>query len=43
MASLNRGDTFPALSGVLADGTPFHVPDDLSGHHTVLLFYRGHW
>lgn len=43
MARLSVGDTFPALSGVLADGMAFHLPDDLSDHRTVLLFYRGHW
>ena len=43
MAKLNLGDTFPALEGVLADGTPFRVPEDLGDRRTALLFYRGHW
>ncbi|MDE2989471.1 MAG: hypothetical protein OXU21_00195 [Chloroflexota bacterium] len=43
MARLNLGDAFPALEGVLGDGTPFRVPDDLGDRRTALLFYRGHW
>ncbi len=43
MAKLNLGDTFPSLEGVLADGRPFRVPQDLGDRRTALLFYRGHW
>ncbi len=42
MARLSIGDAFPALTGVLADGTAFRVPDDLGDRRTALLFYRGH-
>jgi len=43
MSRLDIGDTFPRLDGVLADGAPFQVPEDLGNQRAVLLFYRGHW
>ncbi len=43
MARLDIGESFPSVAGVLADGAPFRVPDDLAARRTVLLFYRGHW
>ena len=43
MGKLNLGDTFPTLEGVLGDGAPFRIPDDLGERRTALLFYRGHW
>ena len=43
MSRLDVGDTFPRLDGVLADGDPFQVPEDLGNQRAVLLFYRGHW
>ena len=40
---LNTGDTFPALTLDLVDGTKLTVPQDLDARYNVLLFYRGHW
>jgi len=37
------GDAFPPMVWDLADGGTMAVPDDLAGHWSALLLYRGHW
>jgi peroxiredoxin len=40
---LHPGDQFPALAVALAGGRTLRLPDDLAGHFSVILFYRGSW
>jgi peroxiredoxin len=40
---LNSGDPFPQYLVQTVAGRTFHIPEDLSGEYSVLLFYRGHW
>jgi peroxiredoxin len=40
---LNVGDRFPEYRVQTVDGWTLHLPQDLSGEYSVLLFYRGHW
>jgi peroxiredoxin len=37
------GDVFPEYSVHLVDGQTLHLPQDLSGEYSVLIFYRGSW
>ena len=43
MTLLHPGDPFPALTVKLPGGRTLRVPDDLAGHFSVVLFYRGSW
>jgi peroxiredoxin len=43
MLQLDKGDTLPTITGKLADGSTFTIPDDLAARPTVLLFFRGRW
>ena len=43
MNTLRVGDRFPELYGHVVDDSTLRIPDELSGIHAVLLFYRGHW
>jgi peroxiredoxin len=40
---LNMGDIFPEYAVHLVDGRTLHLPRDLSGEYSVLIFYRGGW
>jgi RNA polymerase sigma-70 factor (ECF subfamily) len=40
---LHPGDQFPALTLALTGGGTLRLPDDLTGHFSVILFYRGSW
>lgn len=40
---LLTGDLFPALTAARVDGGTMTLPQDLAGHWSVVLFYRGHW
>jgi peroxiredoxin len=40
---LHPGDQFPALTVARAGGGTLRLPDDLTGHFGVILFYRGAW
>jgi len=40
---LHPGDLFPALTLALTGGGTLRLPDDLAGHFSVILFYRGAW
>ena len=40
---LDTGDAFPRLAIQQLDGSTIQLPEDLAGHWSVLLFYRGHW
>lgn len=40
---LNVGDLFPRYDIGTAQGGSLHIPEDLSGEYSVVLFYRGHW
>jgi peroxiredoxin len=40
---LHPGDRFPALTLALTGGGTLSLPDDLTGHFSVILFYRGSW
>lgn len=40
---LAPGDAFPPMTVALAGGENLDVPGTLSGHHGVVLFYRGSW
>ena len=39
---LNVGDPFPYYDIQTIQGKTLHIPEDLSGEYSVLLFYRGH-
>ena len=43
MRPLYHGDRFPALTVALSGGSALHLPGDLAGHFSVILFYRGSW
>ena len=40
---LRNGDLFPEYEVRTADGRTLHLPRDLAGEFSVLLFYRGGW
>jgi peroxiredoxin len=40
---LHPGDRFPAITATLPAGQTLRLPDDLAGHFSVILFYRGSW
>ncbi len=40
---LHPGDRFPALTLALTGGGTLRLPDDLAGHFSVILCYRGSW
>jgi len=40
---LNAGELFPEYLVQTVDGRPFHIPQDLSGEYSVIIFYRGIW
>lgn len=40
---LNVGDLFPEYEVRTVDGRTLHLPRDLTGEYSVLLFYRGGW
>ncbi len=40
---LNAGDFFPEYVVQTVDGRRLHLPEDLSGEYSVLIFYRGSW
>jgi peroxiredoxin len=40
---LNSGDLFPEYVVKIVDGRTLHIPQDLSGEYSVILFYRGAW
>ena len=43
MNLLKPGDKFPALTVTPVDAEPLRLPDDLTGHDAVVLFFRGAW
>lgn len=43
MPLLSPGDAFPSLTLARAGGGSLHLPDDLAGQFSVVLFYRGSW
>ncbi|HWE13564.1 MAG TPA: peroxiredoxin family protein [Solirubrobacteraceae bacterium] len=43
MPLLNPGDSFPPLIVTPVDAEPLGLPEALSGHFGVVLFYRGSW
>jgi hypothetical protein len=40
---LNVGDLLPEYVVQTVDGGALHIPRDLTGENSVLLFYRGGW
>ena len=40
---LKTGDLFPSITASRVGGGAMTLPQDLAGHWSVLLFYRGHW
>jgi peroxiredoxin len=40
---LHPGDPFPALTVTLPGSHTLRLPDDVAGHFSVVLFYRGSW
>ena len=40
---LNMGDFFPQYVVQTVEGRTLHLPQDLSGEYSVLIFYRGGW
>jgi hypothetical protein len=40
---LNMGDLFPEYTVSTVDGRTLHLPQDLAGEYSVLIFYRGSW
>jgi peroxiredoxin len=40
---LNMGDVFPGYTVRMVDGRTLHLPQDLTGEYSVLIFYRGSW
>ena len=40
---LNMGALFPEYVVQTTDGRTLHLPQDLSGEYSVLIFYRGGW
>jgi peroxiredoxin len=43
MTVLHPGDTFPTITVTPTEGAAFLLPDSLSGHFGIVLFYRGFW
>ena len=43
MSLLNAGDLFPSLVVTPVDAEPLELPQALSGHFGVVLFFRGAW
>jgi peroxiredoxin len=43
MNLLHPGDPFPALTVARSGGRTLRLPDDMAGHFSVILFYRGSW
>jgi peroxiredoxin len=43
MTVLHPGDNFPTISVTPTEGAAFQLPDSLSGHFGIVLFYRGSW
>ena len=43
MPLLNPGDRFPSITITPVDAAPTNVPDAVTGHFAVILFYRGAW
>lgn len=43
MPLLNPGDRFPSITITPVDRDPLDLPDALTGHFAVVLFYRGSW
>lgn len=43
MSLLTPGSTFPSISVNLPGGGKLRLPDALTGHYGVVLFYRGSW
>jgi len=40
---LQNGDVFPSLTFARAGGGEIHLPEDLAGLFSVVLFHRGSW
>ncbi len=40
---LNAGELFPECVVQTVDSQTIHIPQDLSGEYSVLIFYRGIW
>ncbi len=40
---LDNEDVFPHLEMKTTDSGTLSLPDDISGHWSVILFYRGHF
>jgi hypothetical protein len=40
---LNVADLFPRYDIQIVQGRTLHIPEDLAGEYSVLLFYRGSW
>jgi hypothetical protein len=40
---LNFGDPFPEYAVRTVDGRTLHLPRDLSGEYSMIIFYRGGW
>lgn len=40
---LNVGDLFPEYTVQTVDGRTLHLPRNLTGEYSVLIFYRGGW
>lgn len=40
---LNVGAFFPEYTVQTVDGRTLHLPRDLTGEYSVLIFYRGGW
>jgi hypothetical protein len=40
---LNSGDLFPNYQVQTTEGRTVHLPQDLAGEYSVVIFYRGSW
>jgi peroxiredoxin len=40
---LNLGDPFPEYEVQTVEGRARHLPGDLAGEYSVIIFYRGSW
>lgn len=40
---LGIGDTMPAVTLTVTDGSTLELPAGLDARYKVILFYRGHW
>lgn len=43
MTLLHPGDPFPVLTLALPEGRALRLPEAVTGHYGVVLFYRGSW